>query len=202
MRERTPITEAEMIAVFLKGELASSRFGPQIEALLRRDGRSPDVIRAPDLHDEEVNHYRRAVLDAYRGFDARTGLFDGFPRDVRWVRALLTPAELGQVRYINYIYWNELSGGSRRPADAAAQIAAGREAFGVSNEPFWAIAAALAQGAPVPEPIFVGTGQAGDLVALEGHLRLTAYFLRPAAIPLETEAIIGTSPELRKWTEY
>ena len=202
MRECGPITEAEMIAVFLKGELASPRFGTQIEVLLRRDGRNFDVIRTPDLHDENENLYRRAVLDAYRGFDARTGLFDGFPHDVRWVRARLTPAELGQVRYINYTYWNELSGGSRRPADAAAQVAAGREAFGVSNQPFWVVAAALAQGAPVPEPIFVGTGQAGDLVVLEGNLRLTAYFLQPDAIPSEIEAIIGTSPDFTHWTEY
>lgn len=202
MRERGTISETEMIAAFLAGELASSRFGQQIIDLLRRDGQSLGVIVAPDLHDEDQNRYRRACLDVYRGFDARTGLFDGFPREVRWIRALLSPDELRQVRYINYDYWIELSGGTRRPADAAARVAAGREALGVSNDPIWAVAAALARGEPVPAPILVGTEAAGDLVVLEGHLRLTAYFLQPAAIPPEMDVIVGIAPELTRWTEY
>ena len=201
MRRLGPITEAEMIAAFLQGELASSRFGSHIEDLLRRDGRSLDIIQHPNWHDEDENLFRRSVLDAYRGYDARTGLFADFPRDVQWARALLTPDEFGRVRYINYDYWNELSGGSRRPVDAAMRVAAGYEAFGVSNAACWAIAAARARGEPLPAPILVGTGRVDDMVVLEGNLRLTAYYLRPETIPSEIGAIVGTLPALKRWTE-
>jgi hypothetical protein len=202
MREFVSISEEEMIAAFLQGEINSSRFGSQIEDVLHQDGRALEIIRHPDLNDAADNRYRRYVLDAYRGYDARTGLFAGFPRDVRWMRLRLTPEELRQVRYINYSYWNELSGGSRRPVDAAARVAAGFEAFDVSNASYWALAEALARGDPVSSPILVGSGQEGDLVILEGHLRLTAYFLRPQSIPPATEAIVGISPELRRWALY
>jgi hypothetical protein len=202
MRELGSLGEEEMVAAFLQSELASSRFGSQIAALLQQDGRTTDIIQHPNVDDAEQNRYRRYVLDAYRGFDARTGLFDGFPRDVRWKRVLLTPEELRQVRYINYTYWIELSCGTRRPADAAARIAAGSAAFGVSNAPVWAVADALERGEPVPSPILVGSGQEGDVVILEGHVRLTAYFLRPQTIPPAMEAIVGVSPALCHWALY
>jgi hypothetical protein len=200
MRDRCAITEAEMIAAFLQGELDSARFGSHIKDLLRQDHRSLDIIQHPNWHDDDDNRCRRGVLNAYRGYEARTGLFDGFPRDVRWERALLTPEELGHARYIKYDYWTDLSGGTRRPADAAARVAAGYEAFGVSNAPVWALVEALEQGEPVPPPILVGSGQGGDVVILEGHLRLTAYFLRPQTMPSAIEAIIGISPELSQWS--
>jgi hypothetical protein len=49
----------------------------------------------------------------------------------------LTPSELLRVKYINYDYWVELSGGSRLAADAPARIRAGAAPFHVRSE--WAI---------------------------------------------------------------
>src|SRR5207253_2679104 len=73
----------------------------------------------------------------YRGYEARVGLFDGFPHDVRWDWVNLQPDDVLQVKYINYDYWTELSGGSRRAADAPGLIRAGVAPCGVSSE--WAI---------------------------------------------------------------
>jgi hypothetical protein len=54
-------------------------------------------------------------------------LFEFLPTRVRWVAALLAPGELSRIRYIEYSDWNEISGGSRLPADAT-RIRAGVEA--------------------------------------------------------------------------
>ena len=51
-----------------------------------------------------------------------------------------TPAELTKVRYIEYDYWDELSGGTRLAVDAAARIRAGVTPFGVPNGLVLAIA--------------------------------------------------------------
>jgi hypothetical protein len=50
------------------------------------------------------------------------------------------------VRYIEYSYWNELSGGSRLPGDAAERIRAGVRVSGVSNGRFIAAARAVRRG--------------------------------------------------------
>lgn len=80
------------------------------------------------------------------------------------------------MRYLDYSYWVELSGGSRRPTDAAARIKAGLRAFDVPNEPFVDAAHAVIGGERFPPLILVGERQ-DNLVCLEGHLRLTAYAL-------------------------
>ena len=49
----------------------------------------------------------------------------------------ITPAELSGVRYIEYDYWNELSGGTRLAVDAATRIRAGVTPFGVPNDRCW-----------------------------------------------------------------
>src|SRR5215469_13494889 len=46
-------------------------------------------------------------------------VFTGMPADVTWHHAALTPAELATVRYIDYPYWTEFSGGTRLAADGA-----------------------------------------------------------------------------------
>jgi hypothetical protein len=47
-----PVSEDEMIAVFLRGELNSGRYGKKLRTLLARDEQDVDVLRRPRLADE------------------------------------------------------------------------------------------------------------------------------------------------------
>ena len=191
-----------MVAVFLRGELGSERFAPGIREALDAAGVAEELITDPDLRHLEDNAVRRRVLDATRGYEQRIGLFDGFPHDVRWSRVALTPAELGAVRYINWSYWLEISGGTRRPADAAGRIRTNLEAYGVANDGFHELAAELRQGRVWSELIVVSAREQGDGVVLEGHGRLTGMALAADALPGETEVLRGVSASMSRWSEY
>src|SRR5205823_2193700 len=114
------ISEDEMVAVFLKTEIASSRFRAAILAILARHGWDPRIVEQPSLASPEENVYRRQLLGEWRGYERDGDVFKDFPDDVRWYRALATPQDLAQLRYINDDYWIELSGGSRLVTDAVA----------------------------------------------------------------------------------
>jgi hypothetical protein len=92
----------------------------------------------------------------------------------------------------------ELSGRTRRVADGAARVRHGIEAFGVGNGAYWYLADALRAGATFPEPILVGTDERSPLVVLEGHVRLTAYLLRPEYLPSTMPILVGLSPQIHK----
>lgn len=185
-----------MIASFLLGELTSDRFGAGIRAALDAAGQAAALVTAPDLGDAAQNRARRALLAATRGYGQDRDVFENFPARVRWVRAMLTPGELARVRYIDYSYWNELSGGSRLASDAARQIRHGVRVFGVPNTRFVRAARALQRGAQFP-PLILAGRRHDCLICLEGHLRLTAYAL--AGFPTEIECLVGTSPTMDRW---
>jgi hypothetical protein len=191
-----------MVALFLQTELGSLRHRGRIRELLDGEGLSERLITSADLTSPGESAVRRHLLNAYRGYEARVGLFDGFPHDVRWDWVNLQPGDVLQVKYINYDYWTELSGGSRRAADAPGLIRAGVAPCGVSSE--WAIGfgEALAAGASFPPLIVVTSGSSGDLVVLEGHARLTAYAMRPEVLPPELQVLLGSSPGMRAWGLY
>jgi hypothetical protein len=65
MRVVTAVAEDEVIAAFLRAEIASDRFGPLLAEILDRRGRAPSLLVRPDLHDADANATRREVL-AYR----------------------------------------------------------------------------------------------------------------------------------------
>jgi hypothetical protein len=189
-------TEDEMIACFLRGELAGDRFGAEIRARLAATGQAERLITHPDLTDATANRGRRALLAATRGYGESRALFENFPADVTWTRAVLSAAETARVRYLDYSYWTELSGGTRRPADAAVRVLAGVRAFGVPNERFLAAARAIVDGVRFEPLILVGE-RPDDLVCLEGHLRLTGHAL--AGFPTEVTCLVGTAPALARW---
>jgi hypothetical protein len=56
----------------------------------------------------------------------------------------------------------------------------------------------LQQGARFPELILTGVSPTSDLVVLEGHVRLTKYFLAPHCIPDEMQVIAGFSPNFEQ----
>src|SRR5215510_14435111 len=196
MRWLRPSSETEMVALFLRTELPAGRFRDTLRALLERDGLPESVITDPDLGDDAEKQARLRLLTEHRGYSTRTGLFEGFPDDVSWQWMAITPAELARVRYIDYDYWVELSGGTRLPVDAAPRIRAGVAPFGVPRD--WALGMAeeVTRGARFPPLILVTTGPGGDLVVLEGHARLTAYMLAPDRLPPELEVLVGSSPTM------
>src|SRR5262244_2459296 len=199
MRWLRPSSEAEMVALFLRTELPAARFRDTLRALLERDGLPERVITDPDLGDDAENQARLRLLTQHRGYGTRTGLFDGFPDDVRWQWMAISPAELATVRYIDYDYWVELSGGTRLATDAAPRIRAGVAPFGAPSDWALGMAQAVADGARFPPLILVTTGPSGTLVVLEGHVRLTAYMLCPDRLPPELEVLVGSSPRMAAW---
>jgi len=199
MRRLRPGSEAEMVALFLRTELTSDRWQDDLRALLERAGLPEDVVTAPDLDRDAENKARLRLLTEHRGYSTRTDYFPGFPDDVRWQWMAITPAELATVRYIEYDYWDELSGGTRLAVDAARRIRGGVTPFGVPNDRVLAMAQAVADGARFPPLILVTTGVGRDLVVLEGHVRLTALMLARNQLPPQLEVLIGSSPAMTRW---
>jgi hypothetical protein len=150
MRVLRDSSDDEMIACFLQGELSSERFGPAIHDAMLARGQPETLVTHPNLADQHANQDRRAQLAATRGYGEDRELFEHFPAEVRWVRARLTGAELGWIRYVEYSYWNEISGGSRLATDAAERTNAGVRPWGVSHRRFHSAAYALlgASGSP------------------------------------------------------
>jgi hypothetical protein len=202
MRELTGLTEDDMVAAFVRAELHSERFGPAVRAALRRQRIPRRVVEQPDTADAGQNAQRLAVLRDYRRYGLDRSLFDGFPYgDIEWSRVALRPDEVLAIRYIAYDYWEDLSGGTRLPIDAARRIRAG-EVDPEHAGNFLRIADALDRGATFHEMIAVTAGGDAPLVALEGHLRLTVYALRPERIPDPLTVILGTSPNMPRWGCY
>jgi hypothetical protein len=202
VRELSPLTEDDMIAAFVRAELHSERFGGEVRAAMRRHRVPRRVVEQPDTAEAKQNAQRLAVLRDYRRYGLDRSLFDGFPyEDVVWSRVALTRDEVLRIQYIDYDYWVELSGGTRLPREAARRIRAGQtEAVHARN--FLRIAEALDRGATFHELIVVTAGGDAPLVALEGHLRLTVYALRPEHIPDPLTVVLGTSPQMPRWGCY
>jgi hypothetical protein len=166
-----PSSEAEMVALFLRTELPSDRWRDELEALLERAGLPERVVTNPDLVKDAENQARLRLLTEHRGYGTRTDFFEGFPCNVHWQWTAITASELARVRFIDYDYWIELSGGTRLAVDAARRIRAGVAPFGVPNDGVLRMAQAVADGARFPPLILLTTGTGGDLVVLEGHVR-------------------------------
>jgi hypothetical protein len=188
-----------MVALFLRTELPAARSRDDLRALLKRGGLPERVVTDPDLGDDAENQARLRVLTQHRGYQTRTELFDNFPDDVRWQWMAITPAELARVRYIDYDYWVELSGGTRMAIDAAPRIRAGVAPFGVASD--WALRMAreVARGSRFPPLILVTTDPRANLVVLEGHARLTAFMLARDQLPPQLDVLVGSSPAMIRW---
>lgn len=55
---------------------------------------------------------------------------------------------------------------------------------------------------PPAELIVVTTPARSRLVVVEGHVRLSAYALFPELLPDELEILLGTSPEIERWSLF
>jgi len=196
-----PAAEPEVVLAFLRGEIDSARFGQDVRRALAEAG-GVDLVLRPDLGSDQENRARERALATARGWrDAE--LFEGFPGDVDWYHGVLPPETLSRVRFIDYSYWNELSGGSRRPADVAATLRSGRlPAWLIELGTDWCftLAARLATAETVDDLIIMATPDLDELVLLEGHARLTAIFVGGLQRRLTISGYLGLSPRIEQWS--
>jgi hypothetical protein len=202
MRIIKVIPPDEMILAFLKAEIDSNRWSQALLALLSNDNKSRMIIDKPNLNDYEENQYRKKLLGDFRGYDRNQYLFTDFPNDVKWMRVFLNSEELGKVKYMKYSYWDELSNHTRLAKIGAENVTNGKVVFKESNEGFLKAAEALKQGFRFPEIILVCKDENSDLVVLEGHQRITAYFLFPELMRDGLEVIVGLSHNMNAWGSY
>jgi hypothetical protein len=195
MRLLRPASEDDMVAVFLAAEASSERYGPQISEILTRLGQPRSIVEHPDTRDDAADAVRRQVLAAYRSYPAGD-VFTGMPADVRWHFAVLTPAELMTVRYIDYPYWTEFSGGTRLAADGARLL--GPLLDQPSGSIYRQIAENLRDGQLPPPIILLGEPGPENLVVLEGHKRLTGLLVCPQWLPAELDVLLGITACHRK----
>lgn len=201
MQVLASVREAEVVAAFLRAEINSSRFRPALVEILRRDGVGQAFIELPDLDDPIGNENRRSLLSELRGWGENRGLFTGFPAPVAWCRAAFACSELMDVRYANLDHWHYLSGGSRRPGDAARRLRSGLVPE-IDLSFYQAVAYTLSLRTAPQELIMVSNVDGGDLVLVDGHARITALFLadKPALPQLTT--FIAFADGLEGWVGY
>ncbi len=186
---------------FLRAEVESPRFGDEVRRALETVG-GTRLVSEPDLGSAAQNEARERALGIARGWPDRE-VFEDFPRaSVGWHHGTLPPEVLDRVRFIDYSYWNELSGGSRRPADVRATIEAGELPewlVKLGTEWPFELAQRLADTEVVDDLIVMATPDLSELVILEGHARLTAIFVGGHQDRLTVRAYLGVSPEIRRW---
>jgi hypothetical protein len=76
-----PSREDEMVALFLRGELGSTRFENAVGEALARADADARVVTSPDVSDLRENMLRRRLLTESRGYATSEGVFGGLPTD-------------------------------------------------------------------------------------------------------------------------
>lgn len=68
MDHLSPITQDEMVAVFLKTELHSRRYRERILAVLQQLGIDPPIVGEPDIGNAFDNATRLRIFGEFRGY--------------------------------------------------------------------------------------------------------------------------------------
>lgn len=99
-----------MVPVFLKDK----RFREPILRALKDIEVSVELILEGNIADERQNVLRKRALGLFRGYPDRE-IFEHYPPNAVWKYAVFEAADLDQLRYVDYSYWNELSKGTSAP---------------------------------------------------------------------------------------
>jgi hypothetical protein len=186
------VPEAAMVAAFLRAEFCSPRFSGDLKKTMQSLNVGEAVITYPDITNLRQNELRAQVLGEYRGYQQNRDMFDGVPSDLTWYDAEISRQELGHLRYVDYSYWNELTGDTHLVKDGVKNIQQGKIVFDVPHDRFWAVAGQIVDGEHDFEPIILwGRDSDSPLEILEGHLRATAFGLAGDKAPAVIKVLVG-----------
>jgi hypothetical protein len=193
MKKLRRITEAEVVAEFLKNEFYREEF--------HRDRRHfESLVWEADLSNELENAIRRALLFRRRGH-----MWRELPADTQWWEVQLELSDLAQVRVFPRAQWRRISNGSFLLSDIVHRVRS--EEFDSKVRDFIAkihsLSYHLRSESGRTGVILIGVDEDHPMTILEGNHRLTAACLAaPQMLPERFRVLVGLSPHMAQSCWY
>jgi hypothetical protein len=172
------ITEAEVIAEFLKGEFFHQEYDADRQQFAR-------MVHQPDLASEKENALRRALL-----FRRRNTMWWELPEDRQWWEVEFEPADVDKVSVFPRAHWRKLAHGNFSARHVAERVR--RKMESPQPDEFTRKMAAITAGGTVDGLIvFLGLDEHHRVTLLEGNHRFIASLLAPQGRLLDGARMVG-----------
>ena len=192
MRKLRRLTEAEVIADFLRGEFFHKEYDAD------RAQFTP-IVEHPDLTNATENEICRILL-----FRRRDTMWWELPEDRQWWEIEFEPEDVEQVSVFPRAHWRKIAGGNFKALDVAARIRQLKE-----TEPnefikkISDICAKLPTDLPKGMIILLGIDEERRVTLLEGNHRFMASLLAGAPEHLRNARMVAVfSPQMEKCCWY
>jgi hypothetical protein len=192
MRKVRRLTEAEVIAEFLRGEFFQKEYDAD------RDQFS-SLVERPNLTDKTENEIRRILL-----FRRRDTMWWELPEDRQWWEVDFEPDDVEQVSVFPRAHWRTIARGNFRAVDVAARIRRLKETQPsefinkISD-----ICANLSTDLPKGMIILLGLDEHRPVTLLEGNHRFMASLLVGGPEYLRNTRMVAVfSPQMEKCCWY
>jgi len=177
------ITEAEVIAEFLKNEFYQKEYDKDREEF-------ESIVLDPDLVDETQNAIRRALLYRRRGH-----MWRELPKDTVWHEVKIDRDDLKRIRVFPRAHWRKISNGSFLLSEIVVRI---REAAIAKSDPAFSkiqlLRYRLQRDSVNSAVLLIGVDEEQPLTILEGNHRLAAAMLvSPHLVQTGFRVICGLS---------
>lgn len=191
MKKLRRITEAEVIAEFLKGEFFHKEFDADRERFAR-------MVEHPDLTNENENALRRALF-----FRRRNTMWWELPEDRQWWQVELEPGDIERVSVFPRARWLKLARWNFKATHVAELVRRHMEKSGADE--FTCKIAGICSQADRGKGlvIFLGLDEHHPVTLLEGNHRFIASLLAPERNLLAGARKVGVfSPSMEKCCWY
>jgi hypothetical protein len=187
MKRLRRVTEAEVIAEFLKNEFYQEEF--------HRDRHHFEhLVLDPDVTREDENQLRRALLFRRRGH-----MWRELPPDTQWWEMQLDPEDLCKLRVFPRANWRKVANGSFALADIVERIRTGKFSGKVDDfiSKVHSLSYQLRFGHDMSSVIVIGESVGAPMTIIEGNHRLTAAMLAvPEALHTRFRVFLGVSSRM------
>lgn len=194
MKKLRPVTEAEVIAEFLRNEF--------YEAEYHRDrNRFEKMVMQPNFNDAEENSFRRALLFRRRGH-----MWRELPPDTQWWQVELEPQDAGLIHVFPRAQWRKISNGSFCISDVVKRIRerghldGGNRVISKIQQMRYRMQANVE---PTTTVLLIGMDESHPVTIFEGNHRLSAAMLiGPHTLGTRFHVMCGLSLRMRECCWY
>jgi hypothetical protein len=193
MKRLRRVTEAEVIAEFLKNEFYQEEFQRDRE-------RFEQLVLSADTSNEEDNAIRRALLFRRRGH-----MWRELPLDTQWWEVQIEEQDLPRIRVFPRAHWRKIANGSFLLSDIVERIRGGQFAGPTKDfiSKIQSLSYRLRTEPDQSSVLLIGINEQQPVTILEGNHRLTAALLAsPTILKNRFRILCGFSPRMSESCWY